>query len=182
MVIAALFGLGLAAAASAWCYRWNRSQQVLRVWGSGPANAVRAAERVELWRWQPPLAAHHPATAAERAPTPVPGQGLAAPGYRGELAAPRREITHAPGLVHVRHALLQPESLNWKALPGPTPNWQVALRFTHRGDTATLLLDFDSAQVLLLERKRLGSMTRIADGLSTFVQEQLAARDPLTPG
>ncbi len=165
-----MLGVGIAAATFAWWYRWQRGTEMLEVWGSRAAICVRLAPQVDLFRLQPLSE-----TDSRTLDLMCQGQGF--------TIVDRRDISHARGLIHARHALLQRESFAWEGSVGDCdPVWQYALRFTKDQTQTSVILDFACQRVLFLPRDREAGMAAISESLKTFVEEQFAPEGPPAPG
>ncbi len=106
-VVVALLGIGLLAASAAWYSRYFQTHRSLGYWGSPAVLLIRAGQPVELWQ-------------LERLPTEPQGDGplkngeiLECNGRRYRITA-RKDVTRAPGLLHLRAMLLSDDSFTWQ--------------------------------------------------------------------
>ena len=199
VTIVAILAVGVAAAGFSWWFRWQRGAEVLHLWGSEAAIAIRVAPEVELLHLVPLGAA------AEPAPELVGDQGdgltgsIADVGERNRNAAPqspalaaaeaaevltidgqrlvvreRQDISDARGLIHVRYVLLQREALQPIGPEGVAcrAEWPVALRFRKAATTTTVAIDWNCQAIQAVEMARGARVPAIIDGLRLFVDEQ----------
>ncbi|HUY89471.1 MAG TPA: hypothetical protein VMV10_12120 [Pirellulales bacterium] len=166
--IIAVLALGLAGALGGWWYRSQLQRRAITLWGPEAAELIQQAPRVELLKLEP---------FDERARNKAE-PSFSAAGVKLALAA-RWDVSQAPGLIHLRHSLINDNSFLWSApLDDCQPGWPFALRFTSGERAATLLVDFDCRQALLVERKARISIEPMSKGLASFIRElQDAAPD-----
>lgn len=169
-VIGGILGLGLAAACLAVFVRHQQGRRVLELWGAADAILIRDAPHVELWRLEP-------------VPTPVaepPGGGEAALvrfGPRTWRLAERRDVTAAPGLLHVRAALLADDSFVWQEAATSTevaPSW--ALVFRGAGRDLMLALDLESQQLGTADQRPPLCFAPIAAFLRRWLEQQATSQ------
>ncbi len=158
--------LALAAATFSWTYRRRSVQRAMQFWGPEAAEAIARSRHVELLR----LAALGPGSRAGDRET------IAVPGGRRRVAA-RRDISHARGLSHLRHALLADASYAWNA-PSRTdpPAWNYALRFRTPRGSLDILIDLTARRAGRATSRQSVSIRPIGDGVEVFFEEQLARR------
>lgn len=118
-LVVGLLALGVTAGATAIAYQRGQTRRCLAFYGSAVARRVAEAPRVEVWT-------------------------LAATGEPGRLrAVSRRDVSRAPGLVHLRRGLVEDANFRWPAAGEggrsrlPEESWEVALAFTDPADPAT---------------------------------------------
>lgn len=131
-IVVGLLLLAVALAAFAVWFQWRQTRRCLRFYGPVAARSIQAAPRVELWRL-----AVDPAT--------------------GRLvAADRRDISKARGLVHLRRGLVEDANFAWEPTDAgrlPVTAWDIALAFFDETAGRPVVLAFD------LERE--GSLTAV---------------------
>ena len=168
--ILAVVILGLAGAVGGWWYRSNLQRRAIALWGRETAEFLQQAPRVELLRLEA-LTENDDRDAND----------LLSAGESRLAVAERFDVSRAPGLIHLRHSLINDKSFSWSAsLDDCRPSWPYALRFSRDGRSATLLLDFDCRQALLAERNARASIEPMAKGVETFVKAQLEAASDLS--
>lgn len=160
-ILAVIF-IGLAGAIGGWWYRSQLQRRAIALWGLEAAELMQQAPRVELLRLAPP------SDDVER-----DGENWLSFGDTRLGIVQRIDVSHAPGLVHLRHSLISDQSYAWSApLDACQPHWPYALRFADDQRSATLLVDFDCRQALLADRNARVSIEPMAKGLEVFVNEQ----------
>lgn len=159
--IIAVLVIGLAGAAGGWLYRSQLQRRAIMLFGTEAAELFQQAPQVELLK----LRAFDEAGASNAEPP------FSAAGTKFAIAA-RRDISHAPGLIHLRHSLISDKSFEWSApLDDCRPHWPYALRFADGRRSATLLLDLDCRQALLVESAARVSIKPMAQGLAAFIDK-----------
>lgn len=159
IVVGGIIAVGLCLAAFAFWFQWIQTRRCLAFFGSDVATSVNAAPRVELWRL-------------------APGSGP-----RRLVVTERRDISLAPGLVHLRHALVEDASFDWQpadaAPPPPPADWSLGIAFWRRGNqgdpTAVLAFDLRSGVMTVVGRPGRVALGRLGSGLATWVE--LVAQD-----
>jgi len=125
--ILAVFAVGLIGGVGSWWYYQALQRRVLELWGPEAAALMVHAPRAEAL-WLTP-------TGAQGGPGEVDlgGTRFAVQG--------RADVSHAAGLIHLRHSLINDRSFDWSM---PTvdcrPRWEYALRFTDGDRSATVLV------------------------------------------
>ncbi|MFM7206291.1 MAG: hypothetical protein ACKO4T_06460 [Planctomycetaceae bacterium] len=100
-----LIALAAAAAAFAIWFQWTQTRRCLAFFGPAVARRIQAAPRVEVWI-------------------------LHAGSGQGRITAvSRHDVSAAPGLVHLRHGLVEDANYDWHAPGDGTPAWNVAVAF-----------------------------------------------------
>ena len=161
--ILAVVILGLAGAIGGWWYRSQLQRQAIALWGLESAELMQRAPRVELLRLAP-----------QNDDIEHDAENSLSFGNTRLGIVQRIDVSHAPGLVHLRHSLISDQSFVWSApLETCQPHWPYALRFADDQHSATLVVDFDCRQALLAERSARVSIEPMAQGLEVFVNEQL---------
>ena len=161
--ILAVVVIGLAGAIGGWWYRSQLQRRAIALWGLDAAELMQHAPRVELLKLTPQ------SDDIERDEENSVSFGDTRLGITERI-----DVSHSPGLVHLRHSLISDQSFVWSApLDACQPRWPYALRFTDDQHLATLLVDFDCRQATLAERNARVSIKPMAKGLEVFVNEQL---------
>jgi hypothetical protein len=151
LVILGIVTLATMAASASWMYRYVSTNRAARFWGSTVARCIRDAPLVEL---------HY--CAGEKAPADV----LSKVG----------DISYAPGLTHLRHALLENRSFVWPAgTVANEPRWYWALAFHKETETGFFLVLFtEDCRFAALGHgtpRQVISCEPIANGLRTVFAE-----------
>jgi hypothetical protein len=155
-VIIGMICVGVAASLFAWAFVWRNSQRLLKLWGGDVASMIRTSPRVELLRL------------ARGSRSGAESIRIKDQDYQVELA---QDVTHRPGLIHARAALISDASFDWDRQTGEA-NWQFALRFIDARRQATLAFDLESAQVICIGRSESAALShKITQGLQTFFRE-----------
>ena len=153
LLVVGLVLLGLAAAATGIAYQRLQTRRCLDFYGPAVARLVTSAPRVELLR-------------------------LSRGGAPGRLVArEERDVTSAPGLVHLRRGLVEDANLDWQRAGAadrlPDEAWDLAFVFSDPSAPlarATLVIDLDDGGSLAVVGRpgRVG-LGRIAKGLEKWV-------------
>lgn len=161
--ILAVVILGLAGAIGGWWYRSQLQRRAIALWGLESAELMQRAPQVELLRLAP-----------QNDDVERDAENSLSFGDTRLGIVQRIDVSHAPGLVHLRHSLISDQSFVWSApLETCQPHWPYALRFADDQHSATLVVDFACRQALLAERSARVSIEPMAQGLEVFVNEQL---------
>lgn len=125
-------GVAVVLAGWAWTYQLISTRQAAAFWEAEGVGQLVGAEEATAW-------------------------GLGQPGEKGASAERiagrpvlwKRDVSGAPGLVHLRHALTQDRNYRWSEVraDGPAPTWSLAIRFGQGGDALTILFDRDFAYI-----------------------------------
>lgn len=119
LVIVGILLLALAAAATSWWFRYSATHQAAEFYGEY-TRLIRDAPIVELLRFEP---ATQGGIAVDQSGKNELDRFLEAP-------TNRRDISRAPGLTHLRAALLEDRSYIWPSRPQtPSDHWQWILVF-----------------------------------------------------
>jgi hypothetical protein len=183
MLVVGLLLLAAGLGAFAVWFQWGQTRRSLAFFGPDAARRIQAAPRVELWS----LAARD-----------------------GEVrAVERRDVSHAPGLVHLRRGLVEDVNYRWDvarvgqeraAAPDgadadllgepatrlPAGSWDAALTFGDGsgGRPLTVLafdLDGSGAMTVVGRPGRLG-LGRIGPGLREWIETTKARFSPVKSG
>jgi len=136
MLVVGLLVLAIGLAAFAVWFQWGQTRRSLDFLGADAARSIQSAPRVELWSLEP---------------------------RGGEICRiDRRDVSQAPGLVHLRRGLVEDVNYRWDVpqrglelggpaaaatgLDGPLPPgaWDVAIAFSEGpGSQPAIVLAFD---------------------------------------
>lgn len=134
-VVLSVFALAIAMSAGAWWYHYQATKQMVAFWGPAAASLLVRGELVDAYRLRRP-AADGESDAADMPHWP--------PAFADRLertAVAHDDLTGAPGLIHLRHALTQDDSYDWDAAAVDlAPTWEVAFRFSDGDDAVWVLL------------------------------------------
>lgn len=150
-LVVGLVVLGLGLAGFAIWFQWQQTRRCLAFYGSDSARWIQAATRVELWE---------------------PQDGA----LSGLESAKRVDISHAPGLVHLRRGLVEDANFDWQRADGSEAAWDAAFAFYGTADAATpatvLVVDFDPAGGTLRVVGRDGrvGLGRLEKGLRSWLE------------
>jgi hypothetical protein len=153
-------------------FQWGQTRRCLTFFGATVAHRIQSARRVELWT-------------------------LAAEGDAIRVVS-RQDVSHAPGLVHLRRGLIEDLNYEWRGADGVASTeerrrlhfdvWDVALAFWDapasdprptgstsepvRSETTVLAFDLDAGGgITIVGQPGRVSLGRIASGLRTWVDE-----------
>jgi hypothetical protein len=178
LLILAMFLVAFVAAGASWWFRYAATHRAAQFWGPEAARLIRDAPHVELLTLR----------ATNRQILRVDGQLPTAPSKPtdevqfGSVTWPvdaRRDISAAPGLTHLRNALLEDRSFSWDGtyLSDHDEQWTTAIIFRENGENESLaivfLKDFQRAQVFGTgsDRPRMIGTQPIAAGLAETVND-----------
>lgn len=148
LLIGGILAVAVLAATVAWWYQFHQGQRVLQLWGAESAYLIRLAPDCTL-------------------------------SELGSQAGRSRELSGQPGFIHARQALIQDASYDWlgtTALAQRTTDsaqWQYELVFREADRSTRLWLDLDNDWIHAPDRGVVADISPIADGLRTFIGEQL---------
>jgi hypothetical protein len=100
----------------------------------------------------------------------------------------RRKLEAAPGLIHMRMALVEDANFDTTAQPPRNQNWDYAFRFVDAG--RELIVAVDSVQGLICnatesarQAGQIAAITPISQGMQRFLREQFKTEKkiPLSP-
>jgi hypothetical protein len=152
--------LGLAAAGAGWWFRFSMTHQAVAFWGPQGAMLIRDA----------PIATLRSDTTSRDA------EGT------DEADVPR-DISAAPGLTHLRTALLEDSSYDWKSTAEPNTDWSQSLVFEESAGAEPRLVILFSDDFKWAEngssddptKNAVATSGEFASGLQKFFAEQAAA-------
>jgi hypothetical protein len=151
-VVLAMFVIAMGLACFAVWFQWRQTRRCLAFYGPAAARAIQASDRVELW----PLVS--------------------------DVGPPRhgapRDISRAPGLVHLRRGLVEDANFSWTTPPAgrlPENAWDWAIAF-FKGPSpepvAVLAFDLDGeGWVTVVGRPGRIGLGRMAPGLRRWISE-----------
>ena len=153
-LVIGLLTLAVALAAFAVWFQWNQTRQCLGFYGAEAARSIQGAPRVELW---------------QLAVDPVTGR---------LVAIDRRDVSRAPGLVHLRRGLVEDANFTWPTPDGnrrPADAWDHALAFFDSADsqrpTTLVAIDLDAEGWLTVAgRPGRVALGRLHKGLRTWIE------------
>ena len=143
-LVLGIFGLALMAAALSWWYRYESAHRSTSFWGPHFAELIARPSDVTAFGLRKE-------TDGETSNDSFPI--LAKTYSRSEP----KDLTKAPGMVHLRHSILTDGNYNWdKPVQDLSPegdDWRWCLQFTDGGVTATLLFNEDFTILGRLNRR-----------------------------
>lgn len=148
--------VALAAACGGFAVWFQRAQtgRCLTFYGPDVARRIQASPRVELW-------------------------SLASDGPGGRpRAVDRRDVSSAPGLVHLRHGLVEDANFAWErpSPRDPPARWSVAFAFFDEGrvdPAAVLAFDLgEAASLTVVGRPGRVLLGHLADGLRRWLRAE----------
>ena len=166
LLIVSMVAIGLAAAAASWWFRYAATHRAAQFWGPAAARLIRDAPHVNLARLEP---------------SP---NGVASDESRQITA--NRDISAAPGLTHLRYALLEDSSFAWPVCDEPPAvHWTTQLQFRASADpeAASVNVFFSPDYRWLIAATADGAMGRavscrpIADGLREMLEPLATSGD-----
>lgn len=178
LVVLSFFLLAAVLAGGAIWYHFAKTRWAMTFWGNEAARLIVRAPEVEVWKLAPaaPPAETWVATSSgERTPGLVPA-GLDVSGTPLQITG-RRTLMAAPGLIHMRMALVEDANFDIQAVPPAKQNWDYAFRFF--SPDQELIVVIDSGQGLVRAAgeaanpsQPIAAITPIAEGLQRFLAEQ----------
>jgi hypothetical protein len=173
LLILAMVGIGLAAAGASWWFRYSATHRAAEFWGPEAARLIRDADKIVLCRVRA-----NDEDADSAADTLLLPDGIA----RRTVVC--RNVSAAPGVTHLRNALLEDHSFDWPATSElPPAGWRWCLAFhdtSAREDVYVWFspdLDFATHSLSAAESPRVASCERIAVGLAEIFAEQFSTDD-----
>jgi hypothetical protein len=131
LVITAILTVAVAAAGTAWWYRYNATRRSAAFWGPEATRLVRDAPHVEFL-----LLHHHDGMVRDN----VTRARLDLAGLDYDVVR-SCDISKARGLTHLRNALLEDQSYEWAEQPDvPDDEWLSAIRFQENSSRQLLVL------------------------------------------
>lgn len=129
LTILSAVALAVAMAGGAWWYHYQASHRAAEFWGGPAAKLLVSAPYVEFLTLANPV-----------------GSGQSGPLLAGRTVATTHDLSSAPGLVHLRHALTQTANYEWDrrataSAATDSESWAYALRFGDGEDELIVLLN-----------------------------------------
>jgi len=160
LVIITIVALAVSAAGASWWFRYAATHKTAVHWGPAAARLIRGAPHVKFYRLN---TSNEPATHLD--------------------IEDGTDISHMPGLTHLRYALLEDHSYRWPArtVTMDVNHWHWAIRFAdkHKGEDVLLLFSQDWKEVTVLPWTHVLSSEPIAEGLATIFADLSQQQDPL---
>ncbi len=158
----AILSVALLAAVASWWFRYTMTHRSADFWGPATAQLIRDASVVQFW----PLQDAEDLEAIEAAEKNA--EAVADP-------AMFHDVTTAPGLVHMRTALLDDRSFSWPAIHEPREvRWKWALRFRDgKSDQQAVILVAENGEFVADFDDRVHTLSAkpIAEGLRKMIGE-----------
>jgi hypothetical protein len=188
LLIIALFIAALAAASASWWFRYQATHRSAQFWGPEAARLIRDAPHVELLALRangPARMMLQPAEPAKNdSPPPAGSPTSHSPAEEIRLGQAtwtidaRRDISNAPGLTHLRNALLEDRSFTWGPfLSDHDEQWTTAIVFRDGDENQPLTILFlpSFARALVYrpgsDRSQLIGTQPIAAGLAETISD-----------
>jgi hypothetical protein len=181
LVVLSFFLLAVALAGGAMWYHFAKTRWAMEFWGKEAARLIVRAPEVELWRLAPiPSVEDASAETADNAAEPA-RQTLKIE-EKSFFITGRRPLVAAPGLIHMRMALVEDTNFDTRAMQPEDRTWDYAFRFY--SPEQELIVAIDSQHGYLRTIGEPGSsiqphatapvatITPIASGLKQFLEEQ----------
>ena len=157
-LVAGILAMAIGLASFAVWFQWTQTKRCLAFFGPDIATAIQTAPRVEAWKLSPT-------------------------GDAGRvLAVSRVDVSKAPGLVHLRHGLVEDSNYAWSAVATgrrPAGSWDMALAFFAVGASrpmAVLAFDLeDDGAVTVVGRPGSVGLGRLGPGLKNWLTATLKA-------
>jgi len=176
LLIATMLVAGVLAAGASWWFRYTATHRAAQFWGPEAATLIRDASHVDM-------------LGLKQAEDAAVENALKMSGVAWQTAS-SHDVSQAPGLTHLRNALLEDRSFVWPAAEIPDQTeWTHGLRF-HNGSAASLVIlfspDFGLAVAYFPEAttSQVVSCEPIAEGLKQVFTEWagLQPRPTESPG
>jgi len=144
LAVLAMLGLALAAAAFAWFWNYRRGERCLAFYGSEAAALIRTAKTVELLEVDP----QSPAEVLRRI-----------------------DISHAPGLLNARTALLDDASFVWNSSPPASSQSGRLVRFADGSREVLLRLDHSQRSLEIVSTGKAATLDeKTSSGWDAFLR------------
>ncbi|MFV2068278.1 MAG: hypothetical protein ACC645_15000 [Pirellulales bacterium] len=159
LVIFAIVGLALLAAAFSWSFRRHAMRRTMAFWGTEAALLIAHSHQVEALRLN-----ESDSTAA-----PTDREVISFDDRRLSVIE-RHDVSHARGLTHLRQALLDDASFDFLVgQPADRPKWEYAIRFISGDRVATVLVSLADERLAAVDREGTLSMAPIAAGMAIIL-------------
>lgn len=181
LLIITMFLAALAAAATSWWFRYEATHQSAKFWGPEAARLIRDASTVELLTLQ-----QADKTRSADSSTDISAPSAITYGHKIWTITTIRNVSTAPGLTHLRNALLEDRSFNWGETESTgSEDWTTALAFRGPDAADSLLILFGDGFEQALkhgpgrESFRMLSTQPIAAGLAETINDW--SQQPASP-
>ena len=178
LLILAMFLVAFLAAGASWWFRYSATHRAAQFWGPEAARLIRDAPRVELLTRR--LTSRQVLRVDGQLPIvpPEPANEIRFGNVTWPIDA-HHDISAAPGLTHLRNALLEDRSFSWGStyLSDHDELWTTAIIFRENGENESLaiifLADFQRAQIFGpgSDRPRMIGTQPIAAGLAETIAD-----------
>jgi hypothetical protein len=159
LVVVGLLGSALLLAGFGVWHHYMASRRAMDLWGPEAAGLISRAAQVEILR----LGAQ-----GDDAESTIDIRGQLLP------VEEMKDISRAPGLVHVRAALVEDASFDWEDSSQAAPQWRHALRFRDGGLEATVVFAWNVGAAKRAGGRQSVSIAPLAQALQRFCEEQFA--------
>lgn len=185
LVVLSFFLLAAVLAGGAIWYHFAKTRWAMSFWGNDAARLIVRAPDVEVWQLAdvPWLIPSHPlGPVVLNRSSDVEQVQI---GKVSRLVVGRRPLASAPGLIHMRMALVEDANFDTLA-PQPTKqNWDYAFRFYSPEQELIVAIDSQRGLVRTVGEKTdkaqpIATITPIAKGLKRFLEEQFKGPDDKT--
>lgn len=173
LLVIGFFLVGLILAGGAIWYHFNKTRWAMGFWGTENARLIVRAPEVELFR----VSADTDATSTIS--NPEFSLPLASWDLDGQIleVIEDRVITDAPGLIHMRMALVEDANFDIIAQPPAARTWDYVFRFKDAENSLLIAVDSNQGLVRKLipgssEATPIASISPIADGMKNFLEVQ----------
>ena len=161
IVILGIVAFALSAAGASWWFRYNATRRAAEFWGPAAVRLIRDAPIVEIYRL-----------------SGVTDSAMSEFDDKTINTAKATDISHAPGITHLRNALLEDRSYAWPARAAPPDMpWRWMIFFRNDDERLRLLFSPDWKFVRRALNGEVLSTEPIAEGLATMLAPH-AARTP----
>ena len=175
LLILAMVAVGLAAAGASWWFRYTATHQAAAFWGPEAARLIRDAHKIVLCR-----------VAANDKDTDSSADEILLPDDTARRVVDRRDVSAAPGITHLRNALLEDRSFRWPATSAISPvHWQWCLVFHDTSVDQVVYVWFSpdlnlaTHSLAAPDSPHVVSCEPITGGLAEFFADQFSTDDPV---
>jgi hypothetical protein len=176
LVIVAMLGVGLCAAAFAAWYQYRGQHRAHDHWGTTSAVLIAEAPQVTVLSLGESGPQEESTFQDQTADSEAAAPRRLEFGERSWQVLSTKDGRAAPGIKNIRRALVLDTTFDWNALPlDEEPEWQYAIGFTDNRNWATVLFDFETGRVALTGAKKTARLDPAANKeLQEFFTEQFA--------
>src|SRR4051794_22605652 len=147
LVVLAIVLIAFWAAAISWYFRYQMTHRAAKFWGPESARLIRDAPQVTLYVT--------PFSGVNAAANPAAAQAI--------FDKSAIDVSHAPGLTHLRNALLDDRSFEWRGPNEPSPNvaddiayWYLIFDDPKSGSLAQIAFSHDCRQAARIVKREDG--------------------------